>query len=112
MGTPPSISYHTPLYTAPMTSKAPEIKTEDLPYDYASEAHRTPWTYSNDHGYTPGVTEYQETSCANAATIINTKRCDDDARPVAEVAYPIPIRDYYSNATFALDTYSYDPTDI
>jgi hypothetical protein len=112
MGTPPSTSYYTPLYTAPMTSKAPEIKTEDLPYDYASEAYRIPWTYSNDHGYTPGVTEYQDTSCANAATIINTMRSDDDTRPVAEVAYPIPIRDYYSNATFDLDTHSYNHVDI
>jgi hypothetical protein len=112
MGTPPSTSYYTPLCTEPIASKVPEIKTEDLSYDYANEAYGMPWTYSNDHGYTPGVTEYQDTSCANAATIINTMRSDDDARPEAEVAYPIPIRDYYSNAAFDLDKHSYNHFDV
>jgi hypothetical protein len=102
MGTPPSTSYCTPLYTVPKTSKVPEIKSEDFPCDYAHETYTVPWTYSNNYGYTSSITECQGTPCPSATTIVDTMRSDGGARPVVEVACPIPIRDYYSNVDFDL----------
>ena len=99
MGTPPPTSYHTPLYTAPMTSQAPEIKAEEASYDYSYEAPQNPpWSYPSAYTYgSEPVAYYNTTSCVDAANIIRTMR--SDASPMYHVDHGCAQlnQPYYSN---------------
>jgi hypothetical protein len=76
--TPPPVSYHTPLYTAPMTPQAPEIKAEEIQYDYPYEQpHYPSWNYPQAYSYSSNsVAYYTTTSCVDAANNIRTIRSD------------------------------------
>ena len=85
MGTPPPASYHTPLYTAPITSQAPEVKAEEVHYEYPYEpSQNPPWSCSQSYTYgTDPIAYYSTSSCVDAANIIRTMR--SDASPM----YPV-----------------------
>jgi hypothetical protein len=78
MGTPPPVSYSAPFYAAPVTPPGPEIKSEDVQYDYAyDQSYTNNWHYSQDYNMVGGPTNYySNTSCIDAANIIRTMRSE------------------------------------
>lgn len=97
MGTPPPTSYHASLYTAPRTPQAPELKAEELRYDYAYEPPQPQsWAHSQTYPYaSEPVQYYNTTSCVDAANIIRTMRSnaglmyhiDQGCAPLAQPYY-------------------------
>ncbi|KAJ4983160.1 hypothetical protein SVAN01_11344 [Stagonosporopsis vannaccii] len=81
MGTPPPTSYDASLYTAPITPQAPEIKAEEVRYDYLYEPPQSQsWAHSQAYPYASNpVTYYSTTSCVDAANIIRNMRSDVDS---------------------------------
>jgi hypothetical protein len=103
MGTPPA-SYQTPLYTAPITPQASEVKAEDVRYDYPYEAPQSqPWPYSQAYTYAPDhVAYYSTSSCVDAANIIRTMRTDTNPMYSVDQGCAPLAQPYYNNNNHVL----------
>lgn len=99
MGTPPA-SYQTPLYTAPITPQAPEVKSEDVQYDYPYEPiQNQPWSYSQAYTYAPEpVAYYSTSSCVDAANIIRNMRTDTSPLYHIDQGCAPLTQPYYNNS--------------
>jgi hypothetical protein len=92
MGTPPAL-YQAPVYTASIAPQGPEIKAEDVQYDYLYEQHQ-PWPYSQAYTHTSNPAAYYSTSsCVDADNVIGTIRTDTNSvyhtdRSCAHLAQP------------------------
>lgn len=98
MGTPPA-SYQTPLYTAPITPRAPEVKTEEVQYDYPYEpSQNQPWPYYQAFTYVSDpVAYYSTTSCVDAANIIRTMCTDPSPMYHIDQGCVPLVQPYYNN---------------
>ncbi|KAF1924266.1 uncharacterized protein M421DRAFT_294590 [Didymella exigua CBS 183.55] len=97
MGTPPA-SYH-PMHTAPITPQAPEVKADNVQYDYSyDEPQNQPWPYSQvyDCASDP-VAYYSASSCVDAANIIRTMRMDTSPMYYIDQGCSSLAQPYYNN---------------
>jgi hypothetical protein len=97
MGTPPPVPYHTPFYTTPMTPTAPEIKIEDVRYNYSyDQSYNNTWHYSNEYNpVAEPATYYNTSSCVDAANIIRTMRSETSSELEAGLRCRAPVQDCY-----------------
>jgi hypothetical protein len=99
MGTPPPASYHTPLYTAPITPQAPKIKAEEIQYDYPYKASQNPpWSYSQAYNYGSDLTAYYSKSPrVDTLNIIRTMRSDENPMYQVDHGCAQLTQPYYRN---------------
>ncbi|KAJ8108875.1 hypothetical protein OPT61_g7866 [Boeremia exigua] len=99
MGTPPPESYHIPLYTAPLDPQIPDIKAEEVNYEYPYEpSQNQSWSFSQAYTYASDATAYYSTSsCVDAANIIRSMRPDADSMYHSEQGCAPFAQPYYNN---------------
>jgi hypothetical protein len=83
-----------------MTPTAPEVKIEDVQYNYSyGHSYNNTWHYSDEYNLiAEPATYYNTSSCVDAANIIRTMRSDAGSELEPDLRCRAPVQDSYVNS--------------